>query len=237
MIRFFRSPSNPSDKELYDFLFQSFKFKPINLELYRKAFRHKSVVAKSNNPSLESNERLEFLGDAVLDIVVAEFIYQKFPAKTEGELTKLKARIVSRASLNKIAKKLNLLEQIKLKQTEQLHGGSIPGNTIEALIGAIFLDFGYEKTRATVVNEILKKHLDLSKLESTDTDYKSRIMIWAQKQHATINFTTAQIQSTDTKPIYKAQLLIDGKQVGEGEGKSKRSAEQAAAKQALEILY
>lgn len=203
------------------------------MELYRQAFRHKSVIAQNQDPALGSNERLEFLGDAVLNAIVTDYLYAKYPDNNEGFLTKLRARIVSRASLNQIANHLKLDQQIEVRQEQQLNTGSIIGNAMEALIGALYLDKGYQQTQSAIVKNILDKHLDLEELANTDHDYKSRILIRSQKERQTAQFVTIHAEELGNEREYTVELRIDGEVVGVGKGPSKKKAEQKAAKQAI----
>lgn len=235
MLRFLRSSDSQSDKELRTFISQIFQIKPNDLELYRQAFRHKS--ATSSEEGLESNERLEFLGDAILDAAVTDMLYHRYPNKSEGELTKIRARIVSRETLNELAEVLDIKENIELKQEEQLEAGSIIGNTMEALFGAIYLDLGYRETHK-VISRILTEEdsFDLDEVVEHDTDYKSQILIYSQRERVKVRFKTTDVLEHGNAREYTVELVIRDEVMGRGKGPSKKKAEQLAAKEALERL-
>ena len=205
---------------------------PKNIQLYQTAITHQSHSNKHN--LTYNNERLEFLGDSVLDMVVSEYLYQNFPKKNEGALTKIRSTIVNRKSLNILAHKLELEKQIKTIVDLNQPGISLPGNALEAFVGAYYLDLGYKKVRQFIIERLIEKYLDLNTLEEKYENHKSTLLEWSQKQNKNIKFRVAQ-ESTANNTIksYKASALIDDELQGEGRGRSKKIAEQKAA---LEVL-
>ncbi|MCX7987340.1 MAG: ribonuclease III [Bacteroidales bacterium] len=209
---------------------------PQNWKLYETAFVHRSASQTDKGGSIINNERLEFLGDAVLDAIVAEYLFAHYPKMDEGFLSKMRSKIVKRNQLNVLAFELGL-DQLIVSTSFHVNGGKyVCGNALEALIGAMYLDRGYNKTRSFVVEKILNKYIDLRELEKTETDYKSRIIEWAQKQHNSISFDCREIQPTidPTHPVFVAEVFIDGQLAGKGEGYSKKEAEQHAAEMAFD---
>ncbi len=179
---FFHRKANPEHRELLDYLKSEFSIKTKNPTLYSQAFQHKSVAILNNKGFKLSNERLEFLGDAVISSIVAEYIYDCYPNKSEGFLTQIRARIVSRESLNRLGKKINLEQHIKYKTGKNNSHNSLIGNVFESLIGAIYLDKGYGLTRDILIKTILNKHIDLKVVELTNTDFKSQLLVNCQKK-------------------------------------------------------
>lgn len=230
--RFFSPPwLNPVEGELHSFMRKKFGIRVGTMELYNEAFRHKSF--KSPN-QLENNERLEFLGDAILSSCVSVILFNKYPEKTEGELTKLRSRIVNRKHLNQIAKELGLIKFIKHDERFNINQTSVAGNTLEAVLGAIYLDHGYEKTENIIQEVILNNYSDLKKLEKTDENFKSILLEWSQSKGANLTFDTK--LKKDSKRVFSSRVLIDEDQSGFGEGRSKKEAEQKAAKEALDLI-
>lgn len=211
-------------------------FSPTNLALYKQAFRHSSFSNEISEHQ-QSNERLEFLGDAILGAVVAEYLFQLFPKKDEGFLTQIRSRIVNGQHLFTLSKKFGLdaLLQSKLTKKEKL-SSSAYGDVFEALIGAIFLDKGFKNTRKFIVNTIIKTHLDLNTLLENDTDYKSKFQILMQRQKKQFEYIVISHDFSGKEKTYVIQLNLDGKELSVFEHKSKKVAEQKAAQLALESL-
>lgn len=208
-------------------------FRPGRPELYHLALIHKSAANKIyNNPKL-NNERLEFLGDAVLDSIVAEHLYKVFPDRDEGFLTQLRSKIVNRETLKRISLKLGIGNMVISKVANENHK-AVYGDALEAIIGAIYLDKGYRRTKSFVLTRIIDYHINIKKLSKTEIDFKSRIIEWGQKNKKEISFTCREDTTTNQKiPVFISHLLIFDKIVGMGSGYSKKEAEQNAAKQAL----
>jgi len=210
-----------------------FGFKPGNISLYKLAFRHKSAASLGSNGFKHSNERLEYLGDAVLGSVVADFLFKKFPYKDEGFLTEIRSRIVSRQNLNMLSRKLGLDNMVQTSRENQSVGTSILGDAFEAFVGALYLDKGYRFTQRIIVQKIIQNHLDLDELISKEVNFKSKLIEWAQKEKHSIEFiVTDELENNKKLKIYVVNLLIDGQQIASGKDFSIKKAEQNAAEQA-----
>ncbi|GAA4926108.1 ribonuclease III [Mucilaginibacter defluvii] len=213
-------------------------FVPGNLSLYRMAFRHKSVAQNVKNGVKNSNERLEFLGDAVLGSVVAEVLFKLYPYKDEGFLTELRSKIVSRVNLNQLGRKLGF-EQLVEYDTRILstgRQGSLLGDAFEALIGAVYLDKGYEFTKDFLINHIIKSHIDIHTLEMTETNFKSKLIEWCQRHGKDISFDLVSNQEGESTKLFTIQTIIDGEPLGLGKEFSKKNAEKLSAEKACEAL-
>jgi ribonuclease-3 len=209
---------------------------PVNLNLYKLASLHSSLGKVSKDGFKESNERLEFLGDAILSMVIAEYLFKKYPFENEGFLTEIRSRIVKRDSLNKLARKLGVPNLVELQDKNQKRGNSIYGNALEAVIGAVFLDRGYAFCKQFILSRIVDQHLDLKKIIHTDTNYKSKIIEWAQKESKDVVFESLALADEAVTNKFEVLLSVDGVQISTGTGSSKKRAEQQAAWQACEML-
>lgn len=237
MICFIRKIFNlflSNDKALVRKLKISTGIVPANLALYKQAFIHSSSYKEATS----NNERLEYLGDAVLDAIISEILFNRFPKKTEGFLTETRAKIVSRKKLGQIAKNMGMGEYLKLlnKNIVINTSSSILGNTLEALIGAIYLDAGYKKTYRFIVHKIVKPLVDLEKLVATEFNFKSRLVEWCQKHNNQLAFEIIGEKEYYNYRLFKAQIVVDDKIIGFGEGRNKKTAENEAARKALEQL-
>ena len=210
---------------------------PKNLSLYELATLHSSAGKVSKKGFRVSNERLEFLGDAILSMVIAEFLFKKYPLKNEGFLTEIRARIVKRDTLNKLASKLGVPELVELQDKKhRKRKNSIYGNALEAIIGAVYLDRGYTVCRGFILDKIVNQHLDLNTLINTESNYKSRVIEWAQKENKEIVFEAIDEAEYDNHKEFKVSLSIDQEQISIGKGTSKKRADQDAALQACQKL-
>lgn len=231
---------NKSDKELRKRIKNLIGFKPRNLKLYKMAFRHLSAAEKIQFTSMKnSNERLEYLGDAVLDMVIAEIVYKKFPFKGEGFLTEVRSKIVSRKQLSSIALKIGLPSFIEVENvlTRNRHVMStLAGNALEALVGAIYLDRGYKKTTGFIYKKLLKPHIDLDEIENLHINYKSLVNQWVQKNKKNLEFVVLVEKSSSKNGKFKIALDIDGERISTAENYSKKNAEKAACAKAAEQL-
>jgi len=212
---------------------------PLTLRSYEQALRHHSVSRTIHtNGYKDSNERLEYLGDAMLNAIVAEFLFKKYPFKDEGFLTQLRSKIVSRESLNELAIKinLNLLLDYDRKAMQNINlRNSIFGNALEAFIGAIYLDAGFEGCKRFIIDNLLRFHIDVDKLQSTETNFKGRLIEYAQKNGNTMDFDVEESSDKKSK-IYKITVRYGGEIKGIAEHTSKKKAEQMAAQKTFEMM-
>jgi ribonuclease III len=239
LLKIFRKKNNYifiPEKKFLKQLKEILGFSPRNIEYYQLALIHRSASGLFSHKSRINNERLEFLGDAILDSIVAAHIYAQFPEQDEGFLTQLRSKIVNRDTLKRVAIKMGIANMVITRISREDHN-SLYGDALEAFIGAIYLDRGYKKTRKFIVERIINYHLNLEKLCITEIDFKSRIIEWGQKNKKDINFTCQeQLNETDKTPIFVSHLLIYDEIMGMGSGKSKKEAEQNAAKQAIQMI-
>ena len=214
-------------------------FVPGNISLYRMAFRHRSIAVALKNGAKNSNERLEFLGDAVLGSVVAEVLFKLYPYREEGFLTEMRSKIVNRANLNQLARKMGLDELIEF-DTRLLNypakQGSLLGDAFEALIGAIYVDKGYNFTRSFLVNHIIRPHIDIHTLELTETNFKSKLLEWCQRHGKDVSFELVDNGDGESAKLFTIKISIDGEQFGLGRDYNKKNAEKLAAEKACESL-
>lgn len=203
---------------------------PGDLPLYRQALRHVSAVT-DERPDLPDNERLEFLGDAVLDAIIGDLLFSTYPDQEEGFLTRMRSKLVSRTQLNLLAKHVGI-ERVIESNVARGHESSVPGNALEALIGAIFLDKGFERTRKIIVS-LIKKHFDLKEIEKEDRDGKSRLLEWGQKRRKRVEFVVREEGGGGRGRHFVAEVRINGEVRGTGKGNSKKTAEQDAAQSAF----
>jgi ribonuclease-3 len=201
------------------------------------AFRHTSASKYNGiNSFKESNERLEFLGDSVLGMVVAEFLFKKYPFKDEGFLTEIRSRIVNRESLNVLARRIGLDKLIEFDGHRNFHRTSMFGDAMEALIGAIYLDKGFAFTKKFIISKLLSNHFDLDEVISNNTNYKSTILSWAQADGRKVEFLIVEEKGKNHSKEFIAQVLIDAQVISSGSGWNKKKAEQDASRRACEIL-
>jgi len=225
---FFRpADKDPKDKDLRRALSECFGFQPKNLDIYKIALTHRSAAVNDK----DSNERLEFLGDAILGAVVGEAVYLRYPDGDEGYLTQMRSRIVSRDSLNRIAEQTGLRQWMDIKGKD-LHFRNIGGNMFEALSGAIFLDIGIERCKTVLLRHLLSR-VNWQELECTETDYKSRMVERCQKKGKSLSFRVHMLPQKPGEPsLFEAEAFSDGSILGTGRGLSKKDAEQEASRQA-----
>ena len=219
------------DKDLAKRMKNLLGFTPAKLFLFRLAFYHKSASSEKNY-AIQSNERLEYLGDAVLGTIVAEYLFKKYPNQDEGFLTKMRSKIVKRQSLNKIADKMGL--DVILSQYNQTRlSRSMMGNALEALVGAVYLECGYRKTKRYVVNKILRSYLDIHELEEYDDNYKSQLLEYCQKNGQVVTYKMLAKYKFEKRDRFKVAVLIDGKKLATADDFNKKSAEQTASEKAM----
>lgn len=209
-------------------------FYPDHIELYQEAVTHRSSSVRSAKGRWVNNERLEFLGDAILDAIVADILYKEFEVKKEGFLTSMRSRIVQRETLNKLAVDLGLDKLIVSSTRNLAHNTNINGDALEAIIGAIYLDQGYRVAKKFVYETMIKQHLNIETVIKHEVDFKSRLIEWGQKNKIDVNFKI--LESTydeQNNPIFFSSVNVGGFEIGSGKGYSKKESHQVAAKEAI----
>ena len=224
-------------KEPYLSFYNILGFYPDRIELYKEAMTHRSSSIRSKKGKWINNERLEFLGDAILDAIVADILYKKFENKKEGFLTSTRSRIVQRDTLNKIAVELGL-EKIIISSTRNLaHNTNIYGDALEALIGAIYLDQGYRVAKKFVYETLIKEHINIDKVLKSEVDFKSRLIEWGQKNRVDVRFeVTDSSYDAQNNPVFISCVKVAEVEIGSGKGYSKKESHQKAAKIAIKKL-
>lgn len=214
-------------------------FVPKNIKLYEMAFRHKSVAVVIKDGVKNSNERLEFLGDAVLGSIVAELLFKLYPYKDEGFLTEMRSKIVSRAHLNQLSQKIGLNEMVQYDAriiSFTSKQSSLYGDAFEALIGAVFVENGYRFTKDFLYTRIIKPHVDLEVLENTETNFKSRLIEWCQHGGKEVQFLQVENPEGESAKMFSVHAIVGGEVCGEGRDFNKKNAEKLAAEKACELL-
>ena len=222
-----------TDKEIRRYFKNIFGFRVRNVEPFRIALIHKSVSSNDAIGGRLNNERLEYLGDAILGSIIADFLYHKYPLESEGVLTRMRSKLVNRNRLNNLARKLGLPEMMRMDS--HITSNTPNGNALEAVVGAIYIDQGFKRTYDIIIHNIFLTFLDMNEVYAEDDDYKSRILIWAQQNRHKVTFD---IQNEDKgrDHLYRAILSIDGKECAQALGQSVKKAEQAAAEKALAAM-
>lgn len=225
------------NKEFYDFFKNILGYTPLRTEIYQIAFIHKSKTLDTNGHKI-NNERLEYLGDAILSAVVAEYLYRKYPYQGEGFLTELRSKLVSRANLNRLAQKIGLTALIQYNKESQGVFKSMDGDAFEALIGAIYLEKGYKFTRHIIIDKMLNTYLDVDAMSHSEWNYKSKIIDWGQKEHKKVSFEVVRTfyQGHGSRRQYESQVLIDGEPYESAVEYSIKAAEQLAAEKTYKKL-
>ena len=217
------------DRKFVNSLRNLLGFTPGNLSVYHLAFRHRSTASEHRSGVKMSNERLEYLGDAILGAVIAELLFKKFPYKEEGFLTEMRSRIVNREHLNKLSLKLGI-DQFMINSIDPAaKNKSAYGDAFEALIGAVYIDKGYNTTRKLILNRIVRHHIDLEDMENLDKNFKSKLINWAQREKKVIEFLLVDEVENGGKKLLRVKVMIDGEERARGEDFSKKRAEQIAA--------
>lgn len=233
-FKLFRGKKSEEEIKLIKFIIQKFGYRPKDIELFKIALTHKSY--SNDRESLASNERLEFLGDSIIDSIVANLLYQKFPMEDEGYLTKLKSKIVSRKSLSEIGNNLEIGAHLFYKKGRSINMATLEGNAFEALIGALFLDSDYHTAQKSLVNHVFRNFIDLNKVILEEIDFKSRLFIFSQKNKLELKYAIINEHHNGRQIIYEAQVTINNREWGRGKGTSKKSAEQIASKETLVLM-
>jgi ribonuclease-3 len=232
-LPFFRKRKSDEELELTLFILKRFGYRPLKLNHFFLALKHKSL---SPNSDTDSNERLEFLGDAILDAVIAEYFFERFPEADEGHLTRLKSRVVNRKTLSDIGEAMQLKEVLKYQKGRSINLSTLEGNAFEALIGAIYLDGGFEATRKAIRNYVLTKYIDLNRVLEEDIDFKSKLYMWCQKRKLKLHFASSEKPGKNGQLHYTIVVQINGTPYGKSESSSKKNAEQLAAKETLILM-
>jgi ribonuclease-3 len=224
-------------KEFYSFIKNLTGFSPLKLKLYDIAFIHKSATSVDYLGNPINNERLEYLGDAVLGAIVADYLYNRFPGKDEGFLTQLRSRIVNRIFLTQLTFKMGINQFVSSNTSSINETSHIYGDVFEAFIGAIYLDNGYKAAKKFVVKKVLPEYVNIHELEKSDTNYKSQLIEWGQKNKKNVEFNTLSNPEFGSNNLpFVSEIFIDGEIAGRGEGFSKKEAQQNAARVALAKL-
>ena len=210
-----------------------FGFRPVNLKLYEIAFIHRSATLTLPNGRKVNNERLEYLGDAVLDAILSDFLFEKFPGASEGFMTKIRSRIVNRDVLNQLGISMGINKILVSNISSSNPTKNLYGDALEALIGSLFLDKGFRKTKKLFIRRVLNRYLDIDIIIATDTDYKSLVFEWVQKHKANLMFDyNEEYDFNSKKSVFTTTLSINKELYGKGQGDSKKEAEQEASGQA-----
>ena len=214
------------DKESYRCFYRILGFYPKNIQLYKQALLHKSTSIRSDKGQLINNERLEFLGDAILDAIVGHIVYQQFEGKGEGFLTNTRSKIVQRETLNKLAIEIGLSKLIKYSSRSSSHNSYMYGNAFEALIGAIYLDQGYKRCKQFIEQRIFKQYIDLEKISRKEVNFKSKLIEWSQKHKLEVSFELIeQFIDHEGSPMFQTEIRIEGIAAGTGTGYSKKETQ------------
>lgn len=233
-IPLFKKKKTNEELKVIRFVLTNFGYKPRNVSFFIQALTHKSSLMDQH--LLAANERLEFLGDSILDAVVAALVYEKYPDLDEGQLTKIKSKIVNRKSLAAIGERMGIRNCLIYSQGRSINLAGLEGNAFEALIGAIYLDGGFINTQSVLKNTVFRKHLNLSKVLEEELDFKSALFIWCQRKKLSLEFVLLSEEFTDGKAVYEMSVQINRSSYGKGKGFSKKEAEQVAAKETLALM-
>ena len=225
------------DKESYFCFYKILGFYPRNIQLYQQALLHKSTSIRSEKGRPLNNERLEFLGDAILDAIVGDIVYKHFEGRREGFLTNTRSKIVQRETLNKLAVEIGLDKLVKYSTRSSSHNSYMYGNAFEAFIGAIYLDQGYERCKRFMEEKIFKNYIDLDKMSRKEVNFKSKLIEWSQKSKVEVSFELIeQFLDEDYNPMFHTEIRIEGISAGKGTGYSKKGSQQNAAQAALKKI-
>lgn len=225
-----------SDKQLKQAIKSIFGYRPGNISLYHLALLHRSATHETQNGIRINNERLEFLGDAILDAVAADFLFKTFPTRDEGFLTEMRSKIVSRVTLNKLSQKMGIDQLIQCDANSSGPFRSFRGDAFEALIGAIYLDKGYDFTRKLILDRIIHRYFDLNELVTQEVNFKSKIIEWAQREKKQVQFRVADEVGTGYKKQYIVELIINGSVAATGRDYSIKGAEQNSSEKAWQKI-
>lgn len=230
---FLKRKINSEEAELIAFIIQRFGYKPKELSHFIQAVTHKSLLTNSKDIS---NERLEFLGDAILDAVIAEYLYNRFPEEDEGYLTKIKSKVVNRKTLSEIGEQMELRNILRYHKGRSINLSTIEGNAFEAIMGAIYLDGGYDAVKKSIQFHIFRKYIDLNRVLDEEIDFKSKLFIWCQKKRLKLEFNVIKEENLGSSWSYTISANINETEYGRGIGSSKKLAEQSASKETLILM-
>jgi ribonuclease-3 len=232
-IRFSLHPK----KESYFALYRIIGYFPRDITFYEEALMHKSFFRENSTSRYRNNERLEFLGDAILDAIIADIVFKKFKTRDEGFLTNTRSKIVKRESLDKIARELGLHKLILSSSRVNFQKNHILGNALEAFIGAIYLDLGYRKTYRFIEEKIIKAYINIDTLAKKEVNFKSKLLEWSQKYRVNMEFDVIEkFMDNENNPIFQSQALLNGIMAGVGTGYSKKESQQQASHMALKKI-
>lgn len=225
------------DRESYFCFYRILGFFPRDIRFYQQALLHKSTSIRSEKGRPLNNERLEFLGDAILDAIVGDIVYRHFEGRREGFLTNTRSKIVQRETLNKLAVEIGLDKLVKYSTRSSSHNSYMYGNAFEAFIGAIYLDQGYERCKQFMEKKIFKNHIDLDKMSRKEVNFKSKLIEWSQKNKMEVSFELIeQFLDRDYNPMFHTEVRIERLSAGTGTGYSKKESQQNAAQMALKKI-
>jgi ribonuclease-3 len=225
-----------SDKQLKQAIKSILGYKPGNIYLYHLAFLHKSATQETHNGIRINNERLEFLGDAILDAVAADYLFKTFPTKDEGFLTEMRSKLVSRATLNKLSQKMGIDQLIQLDGSSSGTFRSFKGDAFEALIGAMYLDKGYDFTRKIILERIIRYYFNMDELVNQEVNFKSKIIEWSQREKKLVQFNVVDEVGSGYKKQYIVELQVNGENIARGQDYSIKGAEQNAAEKSWQKI-
>lgn len=225
------------DRESYFCFYKILGFYPHDIRLYQQALLHKSTSLRSEKGCPLNNERLEFLGDAILDAIVGDIVYKHFEGRREGFLTNTRSKIVQRETLNKLAVKIGLDKLVKYSTRSSSHNSYMYGNAFEAFIGAIYLDQGYECCKQFMEERIFKNYIDLERMSRKEVNFKSKLIEWSQKNKVEVSFELIeQFLDEDSNPMFRTEIRIEGISAEMGTGYSKKESQQNAAQASLKKI-
>lgn len=225
------------ERESYFCFYKILGFFPRDIQIYQQALLHKSTSIRSDKGRPLNNERLEFLGDAILDAIVGDIVFRHFESNREGFLTNTRSKIVQRETLNKLAVEIGLDKLVKYSTRSSSHNSYMYGNAFEAFIGAIYLDQGYDRCKEFMEEKIFKNHIDLDKMSRKEVNFKSKLIEWSQKNKMEVSFELIQqFLDEDHNPMFHTEIRIEGVSAGTGTGYSKKESQQNAAQMALKKI-
>ena len=226
---------NEHEKRVSRLMSSVFGYKPARMHYFVEALTHKSFTYKEKDKHI-SNERLEFLGDAIIDAAVAEYVFFKFPEEPDGYLTKVKSKLVNRKTLSELGSAMGIETILLYDDSRPINLDSLQGNAFEAIIGAIYLDGGYQKAKSCLLDSVFPRFLDINQVLEEEIDFKSRLMIWAQRNKILLEFAVLDSKQAGGEAEHIMEVRINGNSYGRGKASSKKAAEQLAAKETLVLI-